>query len=179
MRYLYPHHTPLTYRSSNRPLRTVCPMICPVLLKYPDEFISKMKVVWNRSTNPDTPPTRVSHVHDTLGMIPPSDTLFGNHPEPVVRPRMNSRSEQYTLYHIRASLAFHLSCNKIVLLALLCIYCFFPPLLLSGSPDERCRCPGVRLLRRRPCTPTVELPGKQCPLPSSRYRLSFSTFLLH
>ena len=54
------------------PLRTVCRMIRPVLLKYPDEFISNTKVVRNRSTKPDTPPTRVSDVHDTSGMIPPS-----------------------------------------------------------------------------------------------------------
>src|SRR3954468_19929035 len=51
-------------------LRTVCPMICPVLLKYPDEFISNTKVVRNSSTNPDTPPLSLSDVHDTAGMIP-------------------------------------------------------------------------------------------------------------
>src|SRR3954466_7685004 len=56
------------------PLQTVCPMICPVLLKYPDEFISNRKVVRNSSTNPDTPPTRVSDVHDTSGMTPPFRT---------------------------------------------------------------------------------------------------------
>src|SRR4051812_5089846 len=38
------------------PLRTVYPMICPVLLRYPDEFISNTKFVRNSSTNPDTPP---------------------------------------------------------------------------------------------------------------------------
>src|SRR4051812_20357788 len=54
------------------PLRTAGPMICPVLLQYPDEFILNTKVVRNTSTNPDTPPTRVSDVHDTTGMIPPS-----------------------------------------------------------------------------------------------------------
>src|SRR3954462_14716809 len=88
--------TPLTYRTSNRPLWTVCPMICLVLLKYPDEFISNTKVVRNGSTNPDTPPTRVSDVHDTSGMIPPppTDTLSDNHSEPVLHPRMNSRSVQ-------------------------------------------------------------------------------------
>src|SRR3954466_5168630 len=48
-------------------------MICPVLLKYPDEFILNTKVVRNRSTTPDTQPTRVSDVHDTSGLIlPPS-----------------------------------------------------------------------------------------------------------
>src|SRR4051812_37494781 len=54
---------------------------------------------------------------------------------------------------------------------------FLPPLLLSGSPDDRCRCPCVRLLRGRPCTPTVELPGKQCPVTSPSYRLPVFTCL--
>src|SRR3954466_6642405 len=48
---------------------------------------------------------------------------------------------------------------------------FLPPLLLSGSPDDRCQCPCVRLLHRRSCTTTVELPGKQShsPLPHIAY----------
>src|SRR3954469_17988101 len=72
-----PH--PSTYRTSNLPLRIVCPMICLVLLQYPDEFISNTNVVRNRSTNPDTTTTRVSDVHDTLSLIfPPPDTLSGN-----------------------------------------------------------------------------------------------------
>src|SRR3954469_16323462 len=71
IRYSYSHHTPLTCQTSNpSPLRTVCSMICPVLLKYPDEFISNTKVVRNSSTNPDTPPIRFSDVHDTSGMVP-------------------------------------------------------------------------------------------------------------
>src|SRR4051812_2360231 len=53
------------------PLRTVSPMICPVLLQYPDEFISNTKVDRNESTNPDTQATRVSDVHDTSGLIFP------------------------------------------------------------------------------------------------------------
>src|ERR1041384_1369117 len=92
-------------------------MIRPVLLKYPDEFISNTKVVRNRSTNPDTPPTRVSDVHDTSGMTPlPPDTLSVNHPDSVVHPRMNSRSEQYTLYRIRAPSTLCLQCVVFVLL---------------------------------------------------------------
>src|SRR3954467_10127989 len=99
IRYLLVYHTPLTYRTSNRPLRTVCPMICPVLLKYPDEFIPNMKVVRNTSTNLDTPPTRVSDVHDTPSLIfPPPDTLSGNHPELAIHLRMNFRSEQRASY---------------------------------------------------------------------------------
>src|SRR3954471_8420445 len=102
-------------------------MICPVLLKYPDEFISNTKVVRNRSTNPDTTTTRVSDVHDTLGLIfPPPYTLSGNHPGLAVHPRMNCRSEQRASYYVRVSIAFRLSCATIVCLCLPGIYCFFP-----------------------------------------------------
>src|ERR1041385_8456818 len=103
-------------------------MICPVLLKYPDEFIPNAKVVRNRSTSPDTPPLCFSGTHDTSGLIlPPPDTLAGNHPEPVFHPRMNSRSEQRASYCVRTPFTIHMSCLAIVLLLLLCIYCFFPP----------------------------------------------------
>src|ERR1041384_111327 len=60
-----------------------------------------------------------------------------------------------------------------ICIACIAVYLLFlpPPLLLSDSPDDRCRCPCDRLLRRRPCTPTVELPGKQShsPLPHIAY----------
>src|SRR3954471_22876058 len=48
---------------------------------------------------------------------------------------------------------------------------FLPPPLLSGSLDDRCRCPCDRLRRRRSYPPTVELPGKQShsPLPHIAY----------
>src|SRR4051812_11432245 len=153
-------------------------MICPVLLQYPDEFILNTKVVRKRSTNPDTQPTRVSDVHDTLGLIfSPPDTLSGNHPEPIVHPRMNSRSEQRASYYVRASIAFILSCN--IILCCACFVFFIPPLLLSGSPDDRCRCPCDRLRRRRPYPPTIELPGKQRHFPSPTYRLLVYIYLLH
>src|ERR1041384_3226146 len=105
--------------------------------------------------------------------------MSGNHPEPVFHPQMNSRSEQRASYYVRASIAFHLSCNTIVCYACLVFIVSSPPLLLSGSPDERCRCPCDRLRRRRPCTPTVELPGKQSHFPSPTYRLLFYIYLLH
>ena len=60
---------------------------------------------------------------------PPSDTLSGNHPEPVVRPRMNSRSEQYTLYRVRTPLTLRCHCVVFVLPLLSCIYCFSPLLI--------------------------------------------------
>src|SRR3954463_11277344 len=99
-------------------------MICPVLLKYSDEFISNTKVVRNSSTNPDTPTTRVSDVHDTYGMIlPPPATLSGNHPEPVVHPRMNSRSEQSASHCVRTPLTFLTSCHASVCYDCLYLLC--------------------------------------------------------
>src|ERR1043165_2520477 len=41
-----------------------------------------------------------------------------------------------------------------ILIAMIVVYLLFlPPLLLSGSPDDRCRCPCDRLRRRRPYPP--------------------------
>ena len=62
-------------------------MICPVLLKYPDEFILNMKVAQNGSTNTNTLSICLSDVHDTANMEPsPPDHLSGNCPEPVKLP---------------------------------------------------------------------------------------------
>src|SRR4051812_34982291 len=58
---------------------------------------------------------------------PPPATLSGNHPELVVRPRMNSRSEQYPLYHVRAPLTLCLPCVVFVLL-LCCVFIVSSPL---------------------------------------------------
>src|SRR3954466_5596354 len=151
------------YRTEHEtvPLRIVCPMICPVLLKYPDEFISNTKVIRNRSTNPDTTTTRVLDVHDALGLIfPPLDTLSGNHPKLAVHPRMNSRSEQRASYYVRVLIAFCLSCNTID-----CYACF---VFIVSSPLFYC--PVVSTIAAdAPVieyvvddrTPTIELPGKQ------------------
>src|SRR3954471_1921903 len=154
-------------------------MNCPVLLQYPDEFIPNTKVVQNRSTNPVTQPTRVSDVHDTPGLIfPPPDTLSGNHPEPVLRPRINSRSEQYTVYRVRAPLTLCFPCDVFILLALPCIYCFFPlfycPVVSTTDADAP-----VFDYVDDDRTPTIELPGKQSYFPSPTYRLLFYIFLLH
>src|SRR3954471_5898830 len=116
------------------PLRTVCPINCPVLLECPDEFILNTKVVRNGSTSTDTPPLCCFGNHDTSGLIlPPPDPLSGNHPEPVVHPQVNSRSEHIALHCVRTPFTFHLLCLAFILLLLLCIYCFFPP-LISGRP---------------------------------------------
>src|SRR3954467_12186125 len=112
-------------------------------------------------------------------MNPPPGTPSGNHPEPVLHPRMNSRSVQRVSFNVRALLTLHTSCFSIVCYACLVFIVSSPPLLLSDSPDDQCRCPFDRLRRRRPCTPTVELPGKQSHFPSPSYRLSVFIILLH
>src|SRR3954470_24415222 len=133
-------HPPNIPNIEPSPLRTVCPMICPVLLKYPDEFILNTKVVQNSSANTDTPSyaCRMSSTPPTW-YLPPPDTLSGNHPELADHPRMNSRSEQRASYYVRASIAYHLSCDTMVCYACLVFIVSSPPLLLSGSPDDRCR----------------------------------------
>src|SRR3954467_6050282 len=85
---------------------------------------------------------------------------------------MNSRSEQCASNYVRSSIAFHLSCDTIDCYACFCIYCFFPPLLLSGSPDDRCRCPCDRLRRRRPY-PYYRATRKAEPLPLSHISPTF------
>src|SRR3954462_3598329 len=54
-----------------------------------------------------------------------------------------------------------------------CIYCFFPPLLLSGSPDDRCRCSCDRLRRRRPYPPYYRASRQAEPLPLSHISPTF------
>src|SRR3954463_3150463 len=127
-------HPSNTTNIEHFPLRTVCPINCPVLLECPVEFIPNTKVVRNGSNSTDTPPLYCSGNHDTSGLVlPPPDTLSGNHPEPVVHPQMNSRSEQRALHCVRIPLTFHLSCHASVCICLLFIYCFFPP-LIPDSP---------------------------------------------
>ena len=138
-------------------------MICPVLLNYPDEFISNTEVVRNRSTNPNTPPTHVSDVLDTSVMISsPSDTLSGNHPEPVLHPRMNSRSVHRVSYNVRVSIIIHLSCHA--LFAMIALYLLFLP---PYSPIDPVAAADYTAAAYDyvvdDSTPTVELPGKQCP----------------
>src|SRR3954465_13131921 len=69
--------------------------------------------------------------------------------------------------------------SYIVLLSLSCIYCFSPSLSADRYCDC-CRCfPPLIDYVVDDRIPTVELPGKQCPFTSPRYRLSFYNCLLH
>src|SRR3954462_14100911 len=100
-------------------------MICPVLLKYPDEFISNTKVVRNSSTNPDTPPTHVSDVHDTSGMIPPPPPapLSSNQPEPIIHPRMIPAPS--LLHHTSLDHRLHFIYHAMPLIAMIAVYLLF------------------------------------------------------
>src|ERR1041384_1891705 len=154
-------------------------MICPVLLQCPDEFIPNTKVVRNRSNTPDTQPTRVSDVHDTSGMIfPPPDTLSGNHPEPVLHPRMNSRSVHCAAYCVRAPSTLHMSCHLSICYDFF-IFTISPPFYSPVDPAATADYTAAGynyVVDDR--TPTAELPGKQ-PFPSPTYRLSIYIYLLH
>src|SRR3954470_2504276 len=136
-------------------------MNCPLLLKYPDEFISNTKVARNSSTNPDTPPTRVSDVHDTSGMnLPPPDHLSGNHPEPVKLP-VKFCFVRNVKHCVSSPLAYRISMYCICIAIIVVYLLFLPPLFLSMDVATAADAsPFVRLHRRRPCTPTVGLPGK-------------------
>src|SRR4051812_12606183 len=61
---------------------------------------------------------------------PPPDTLSGNHPEPLVHPRMNCRSVPRVSYNVRAPIAFHLSCITIV--------CYACLVFIVSSPLSYC-----------------------------------------
>ena len=79
---------------------------------------------------------------------------------------MNFRSELIAPYHVSSTFAFH--CHALFwLLCLLCIYCFFPPPLLSSvapaaTADYTAAAHDYVV---NDSAPTVELPGKQCPSP--------------
>ena len=149
--YLFVYHTPLTYQTSDRPLRTVCPVNFPVLLECPDEFIPNTKVVRNRSNTPDTQPTRVSDVHDTSGLIlPPLRT-----PCPVIT---QSRyfipgwtPAPFIVYHTTLEHRFQFIVMPFNCLLCLLVFTVSSPPLISGRPRcyrwlYRCR---PRLRHRR------------------------------
>ena len=57
-----------------------------------------------------------------------------------------------------------------------CIYCFFPPSSPVDPAPTADYVAGFDYYVYDPA-PTTELPGKQCPFPSPRYRLSFYIIL--
>ena len=85
---------------------------------------------------------------------------------------MNFCSEQRASYYVRSSLAFHLSCIAFVCYVCL-VFIVSPPLLLSGSLDDRCRCPCDRLRRRRSYPPYCRASRQADPLPLSHISPTF------
>src|ERR1041385_7841023 len=73
---------------------------------------------------------------------------------------MNSRSVLRVSYNVRASLTFHMSCLLVVLLLLLCIYCFSPPFYCPVVSTSAADAPVIDYFVDDR-TPTVELAGKQ------------------
>src|SRR4051812_20716579 len=121
-----------------------------------------MKVARNGSTNTDTISTCLSDVSNTADMEPsPPDHLSDNHPELVVHPRMNSRSEQRALHCVRAPLTLHTSCHASICFDCLYLLCLFP-LYFSVDPEAAVDYTAAGydyVVDDR--TTTVELPGKQ------------------
>ena len=104
--------------------------------------------------------------------------VSGNQPELAVHLRMNFRSEQRVSYNVRAPIAFHLLC-----IAFLCFVCFVfivsPPLFYCPVVSTIAADAPVFDYFVDDRTPTIELPGKQCPFTSPIYRLSVYIYLLH
>src|SRR3954462_9081915 len=114
--------------------------------------------------------------HPRLDLSPPV-TLSGNHPEPVVHPRIIFRSEQYTLYRVRTPPTLRLPCLVFVLL-LCCVFIVsFPPLYCPVVLTTAADAPVIDYVDDDR-TPTIELPGKQSHFPSPTYRLPFYNYLL-
>src|ERR1041385_3185498 len=93
--------------------------------------------------------------------LPPPDTLSDNHPELVIHPRMNFRSEHNTSYCVSTPIAIHLSCHAYV-----CYDCFVftvsSPLYSSVDPAATADYTAAEydyVVDDR--TPTAEFPGKQ------------------
>ena len=139
-----------------------------------------MKIDQKNTTDTNTLSTCPCHPSNIPHMEPsPSGCTADNHPELAVHPRMNFRSEQNTLYCDRTPLTLHTSCHASV-----CYDCFvftvfippYSPVAPVAAADYTAAGYDYVVDDR---TPTVELPGKQCPFTSPSYRLSVYVYLLH
>ena len=138
-----------------------------------------MKIDQKNIMNTNTLSIPLLGVHDASGIGPsPSDCTADNHPELVVHPRMNFRSEQNTLYCVRTPLTLHTSCHAFDCYTC-CVFIVSPP--LSCCPVVPTTAADVAVFDYviDDRTPTVELPGKQCPFTSPSYRLPVYIYLLH
>ena len=140
-----------------------------------------MKVDQKNTTNKNTLSIHPPPPSNILNMEPsPSGSSADNHPELAVHPRMKLRSEQNTLYCDRTPLTLHTSCHASVCYDCFVFTVFIPPYSpVNPAATADYTTAGYDYYIDDPSTPTAELPGKQCPFTSPRYRLSVFTFLLH
>ena len=139
-----------------------------------------MKIDQKNITNKNTLSIRSPHPSNIPHTEPsPSGCTTDNHPELAVHPWMNFRSEQNTLYCVRAPLTLHTSCHASVCYDCFVFTVFIPPYspLDPAAAVDYTTAEYDYVVDDR--TPTVELPGKQCPFTSPPYRLSVYIYLLH
>ena len=90
-----------------------------------------MKVALDDETNPDTQPVRPPHIPSIADtQLSPSGSFVRKRGTPGILSRMFSPFTGITYYRVRAYLAPRITSLCFVMLCLLRIYCFFPPLLL-------------------------------------------------
>ena len=136
-----------------------------------------MKIDQKNTTNKNTLSMTPPHPSNMPHTQPsPSDCTAGNYPELAVRPRMNSRSEANTLHCVRTPLTLHPSCHASVCLSVHYVYCFLPPYSSVDPSSTAADATECDYYVDDPST-TTELPGKRCPFPSPRYRLSTLYFI--
>ena len=134
------------------------------------------KNITNKNTLPIPPPhpSNIPHTDPS-----PSGCTADNYPELAVHPRMNFRSEHSASYCVRTPLTLHTSCRVSVCYAC-CVFTVSSP---PYSPVDPVAAVDYTTAEYDyvvdDCTPTVKLPGKQCPFTPPLYRLSVYIYLLH
>ena len=90
-----------------------------------------MKVAQNDETNLDTQPVRPPHIPSIANtQLSPFGSSVRKRGTPGILSRMFPPFVGITSYRVRAHLAPRIALVYFVMLCLLHIYCFFPPLLL-------------------------------------------------
>ena len=90
-----------------------------------------MKVAQNDETNPDTQPIRLPHIPSIANMqLSPSGSSVRKCKTPGILSRMFSSFASIAYPCVGSPLAPRIALLYFVMLCLLRIYCFFPPLLL-------------------------------------------------
>ena len=135
-----------------------------------------MKVDQIDETNSNTHPVRPPHIPSIANsQLSPSGSSARKHETPGILSRMFPPFVGITSYHVRAYLAPRIASLCFVMLCLLRIYRFFPPLLLRQTPRPALMPPSTTTSQ------TTLLPVQQSfqasPPLITRYRLFFSILL--